>query len=189
VDVVAILLVALGLAMDAFSVSLCSGMATEKLAPRHVWRMAAFFGGFQMLMPTLGWLGGTAFSRYIGGFDHWIAFGLLAFVGGRMIYESLRGQACATINPANLATLLMLAVATSIDALAVGLSFALLSVSLVVPILVIGAVTFTLSLVGVALGRRVGGFLQSKVAIVGGLILIGIGVRILVGHLLPAIAS
>ncbi len=189
-DVVTVILIAFGLAMDAFSVSICSGMASRRMQVRYALRMAAFFGGFQMLMPALGWLGGSAFNRLISGIDHWIAFGLLAFVGGRMLYEALKGGSCEdAVNVASLRVLLLLSVATSIDALAVGLSLAFLQVSLVVPVLVIGAITFTLSLIGVALGKVAGSFFQGKVEIVGGLILIGIGIRILVSHLSPAFLS
>jgi putative Mn2+ efflux pump MntP len=190
VDAVTVLLIAFGLAMDAFSVSVCSGMAGRRLAPRHALRMAAFFGGFQMLMPTVGWLAGSTFQRFISGFDHWVAFGLLALVGGRMVYESVASDSCQrTINPANLGVLVVLAIATSIDALAVGLSLALLDVAVTLPILVIGAVTFTLSLAGVLLGRRTGTLLQGRAEAVGGLILIGIGARILVGHLWPGMLA
>jgi putative Mn2+ efflux pump MntP len=178
-----VLLLAVGLAMDAFSVSICSGMLLGSGQTFYIVRMAAFFGAFQTLMPVFGWLGGNGFSHFISAFDHWIAFGLLAFIGGKMLYESLRGESCKSVDVTKLRVLCMLAIATSIDALAVGLSFAVLDVSIVVPVLVIGVVTFVLSLVGVRMGRRFGDLLQSRAATFGGLVLIGIGVKILVEHL------
>ncbi len=177
-------LLAVGLAMDAFSVSVCNGMTMHKIEVDLALRMAAFFGGFQMLMPLLGWLGGLGLIDLIAGFDHWVAFGLLALIGGKMVHESTQGENCERVmNARKLAVLFMLAIATSIDALAVGLSLAALKVAITTPILVIGAVTFCLSLVGTALGRRFGYLLQNKAELLGGLILIGIGLKIVVEHL------
>jgi len=180
-DAITILLIAVGLAMDAFSVSICSGMASQAVKPPYALRIATFFGGFQALMPLLGWLGGIGLRDLIAGFDHWVALILLVIIGGKMIRESLRPE-CEPA-PLRLGALLVLAVATSIDALAVGLSFSLLNVSITVPIVVIGLVTFVLSLVGVYIGKRVGSLFQSRVQLIGGIILIGIGVRIVVEHL------
>jgi len=183
-DLASILLIAGGLSIDALTVSICSGMTMKPVQAHLALRIAAFFGGFQALMPILGWLGGTGFQHLISAYDHWIAFGLLAFIGGKMVYESFRGEACERqVNPANLGVLLVLAVATSIDALAVGLSFALLDVAIVRPAVIIGIVTLVISFAGVYLGKRCSGLFQSRVETAGGLILLGIGVKILVEHL------
>lgn len=140
-------------------------------------------------MPVIGWWGGLAFRELIAGFDHWLAFGLLLLVGGRMIHDAVRADSCSRgIRLASLPTLLMLSVATSIDAMAVGLSFSLLGVSILVPVIVIGTVTWALSLAGVYLGRYAGDTLQNRAQILGGLILIGIGTRILWHHLAPGAA-
>ena len=181
-DPITLLLIAIGLAMDAFSVSICSGMASQGVKLPYALRIATFFGGFQALMPLLGWLGGIGLRDIIAGFDHWVALALLAFIGGKMIVESLRADCPTDPAPLRLGALLVLAVATSIDALAVGLSFSLLQVSITVPIIVIGVVTFVLSLVGVFIGKRVGGLFQSRVQLIGGVILVGIGLRIVVEH-------
>jgi putative Mn2+ efflux pump MntP len=179
-----VLLIALGLAMDAFAVSVASGATERKLNIRYAVRLAAFFGGFQAVMPLIGWLAGLSLKDTIGSLDHWVVFGLLGLIGGRMIYESgkLKSDDKAT-HTMSIRVLLLLAVATSIDALAVGISFAFLQVSIVTPLVVIGAVTFLLSFVGTYLGNRVGHFFESKIEAFGGLILIGIGVKVLVEHL------
>jgi manganese efflux pump family protein len=175
--------------MDAFSVSISSGMSFPNLKKRGALRMAASFGGFQMAMPALGWLGGLTFQKLIAHYDHWIAFILLAAIGGKMIYEATRSTEEKTLDPTRLTVLLVLSIATSIDALAVGLSFSCLCISITTPILVIGAVTFALSLAGVFLGRTFGHFFHKRIEIVGGLILIGIGIKILTEHLLAATSA
>jgi putative Mn2+ efflux pump MntP len=183
-DLPSILLLAVGLSLDALAVSLCSGLAVPRVRLSHALKMASFFGGFQMLMPVLGWFAGYGLRRFITGVDHWIAFGLLLLVGGRMIYEALHEDSCeARPDPFRWATLFALAVATSIDALAVGVTLSFLTTSLVVPVAIIGAVTFALSFGGVLAGRRIGGVLGNKVEIAGGVILIGIGLKILIEHL------
>ena len=158
-------LIALGLAMDAFAVSVSSGICIPELKPRHALRAAAAFGLFQFGMPIAGWFFGATFRDFIQGLDHWIAFALLAFVGGKMVIESIKanpqGAACeAEDRPKrsilSLSGLLLLAVATSIDALAVGLSYSLLGRPILVPALIIGGVTFVLSLVGCEFGKRIG---------------------------------
>ena len=183
-DPLAVLVLALGLAMDSFTVSICSGMTMNPVRLRHALRIAIFFGGFQALMPVAGWLGGTTVSHLIARVDHWIAFGLLALVGARMIREGCQGASCDTrIDPTSLVMLTTLAVATSIDALAVGLSFAVLKAAITGPVIVIGTVTAALSLAGVYLGRRYGGALGNRPGIAGGIVLLGIGARILWEHL------
>ena len=183
-DLTAILLIALGLAMDAFAVSVTNGITIKHQRIQNALKIGLFFGAFQALMPSIGWLAGLSLREWIGGVDHWIAFGLLTLIGGKMIYESVKtGSEEKASDPLGLFVLFMLSIATSIDALAVGLSFALLKISIVTPILVIGLVTFALSFLGVFIGNKVGHFFENKIEILGGLILIGIGVKILIGHL------
>jgi putative Mn2+ efflux pump MntP len=185
VQLVTIFFVAVGLAMDAFAVSIVMGSLHKDLRVRHALRMALFFGGFQTFMPVLGFFAGLSLKEYITAFDHWVAFGLLSLVGGKMIYESFRLEAAEkNRDPSDLPTLLALSLATSIDALAVGVTFSLLEISLALAVGIIGAVTFGLSWLGVSLGKRFGHLLGSKAEIFGGLILIAIGVRILLSHLL-----
>lgn len=183
-DPFSIMLLSVGLAMDSFTVSICGGMTMNPLRWRYAVRIAFFFGLFQALMPVLGWLGGLAFRNLISSYDHWIAFALLALIGGKMIHESRQGDACdRTIDVASIGMLLVLSVATSIDALAVGLSLSFLNVPIAAPVISIGVVTAALCLVGVWIGRRCGSLFHSHALLVGGIILVGIGLRILVSHL------
>lgn len=183
-DFLAVLLIAIGLAMDAFAVSIARGIALKKLRVHHALIIAAFFGLFQALMPVLGWLAGLGLKDFISEIDHWIAFGLLSLIGINMILESRRlEKAEEPIKGLSLQVLFVLAVATSIDALAVGLSFAFLKISIATPALIIGAITFGLSFSGVYIGNRIGHLLESKIEVIGGLILIGIGIKILLEHL------
>jgi putative Mn2+ efflux pump MntP len=179
-----ILLIAVGLAMDAFAVSLAAGASGKITSPRPIFRLSFHFGLFQFLMPILGWLLGSQIAHLIEAFDHWIAFGLLALVGSRMIRGGLdpRPQA-AGIDHSRGWTLIMLCVATSIDALAIGLSLAMLQVAIWYPSAVIGLVTASLSLVGLGLGYRLGVRFGKRMEILGGVILIIIGIRILAEHL------
>lgn len=180
-----ILLIALGLAMDAFAVCVGAGATRFINGPRPVFRLAFHFGLFQALMPVLGWLAGVRIERFIAAFDHWIAFGLLAFVGIRMIRSGLDPSDEAVVtDPSRGGTLVMLSVATSIDAFAIGLSLAVLRVDVFLPALVIGLVAATLSLVGLSIGNRLGQLFGKRMATVGGLILIAIGVRVVLTHLL-----
>lgn len=184
--------IAIALAMDAFAVSIATGMRLRCLPLAGTLRMAAVFGGFQFAMPVIGWLLGSHAQRYIEAYDHWIAFALLVFVGGRMLKESWenRGQpldsgACS--DPTRGSALWVLGIATSLDALAVGLSFALLGVGIWWPATVIGLVCFTLTLVGMVVGSlvcRLPGLssIGNKANALGGLVLIGIGVKILIEH-------
>jgi putative Mn2+ efflux pump MntP len=180
-----ILFIAIGLAMDAFAVSVVTGSVYKDFKVRHALRMALFFGGFQAVMPVIGFLAGLGLVNYIAPYDHWVAFALLFFVGGKMIYESFRIEAAERDrNPANLSILLLLSFATSIDALAVGMTLSLLRAPIALAVTIIGLVTFGLSYGGVYLGKRFGHFFESKVEIVGGLILIAIGVKIVAEHLM-----
>ena len=180
-DIISIVLIAVGLAMDAFAVSITSGITIKRLRINNALKIAIFFGLFQAVMPIIGWLAGLSLRDYISAVDHWIAFGLLSFIGCKMIYESITVQSSEKeMNPLNVYVLLVLSVATSIDALAVGVSFAFLKVSIVTPVIIIGTVTFFLSYLGVYIGDRIGHFFENKIEIAGGLLLIGIGIKILV---------
>lgn len=180
------LALAVALSMDAFAVAVATGSLLKRDHVRHALRMAAFFGFFQALMPALGWLAGLTLRDMIEKADHWVAFGLLLLVGGKMIYEAVwlkKEEKEPGDGAHDMATLLILSVATSIDALAVGLSMSLLGVDIVLPSLIIGVVCFVFTLVGVGIGAKVGHLFEEKIEIVGGLILIGIGAKILYDHL------
>lgn len=178
-------MVAVGLSMDAFAVSVVTGAAYKELHVRHTLRMAGFFGGFQAFMPAVGYLAGLTVRQYISSYDHWVAFGILAAVGLKMIYESFKIKAeKQAMHPANLMLLLALAVATSIDALAVGITLSLITRSIAMAVAIIGLVTFGLSCAGVFIGKRFGHFFESGIEAVGGLVLIGLGLKILLQHLL-----
>lgn len=186
-SLLAILFLAVGLAMDAFAVSVASGFAIKELRVRHAFRVSAFFGGFQAIMPVLGWSGGLVFRRYIESYDHWVAFGLLTAIGVKMIVESFEireEKEQEEIRALKTRFLLVLAVATSLDALAVGMSLSLIRVDIIGPALIIGIVTFVLCFAGVYVGRRMGHFFENKLEIAAGLLLIGIGVKTLLSHCL-----
>jgi putative Mn2+ efflux pump MntP len=178
--------IAIGLAMDAFAVAIGAGLTLQKVTLRQTFRLAFHFGLFQALMPIIGWLAGLTVQRWIQEIDHWIAFGLLGAIGGKMIYEALTHsdeQRARRSDPTKGSSLVMLSVATSIDALAVGLSLALLGVEIWWPAVVIGLVAGAFTTVGLQLGQRFGELLGRRMEVVGGVILIGIGVRILIEHL------
>lgn len=176
-------LLALGLAMDAFAVSISGGSTVKPFRLSDAFKMAVFFGGFQALMPLIGWLAGNTVSDFVSDWAPWIAFGLLAFIGGKMIYEAFFGDE-EGITSLSYSVLFLLAIATSIDALAVGVSFAFLNTPVLVPVIIIGCVTFILSFCGAFLGYRLGHFFEHEVEVLGGLILIGLGGKILAEHLL-----
>jgi len=180
-----IFLIGVGLSMDAFAVALCKGLNMKKINLKNTFIIGLFFGGFQALMPLIGWALGRQFENYIKAFDHWIAFGLLAVIGGKMIYESIKGEEDEVCNEDKLdyKELLILAIATSIDALAVGVSFAFLSVSIYSSIAIIGCTTFAISIGGVFIGHRFGMKLKQNAEIAGGIILVLIGLKILLEHL------
>lgn len=185
-DFASILLIAIGLGVDALSVAVAAGVALGRPSGAAVFRMSFAFGFFQFAMPLAGWSAGRAVSGLIEAYNHWVAFGLLVFVGGKMIVEAFRDEGARNVLPADPTrgwTLLMLAVATSIDALAVGLSLALVREAIVLPSVVIGVTAFAMTWAGMVFGGRIGAWLGRKVEIAGGLILIGIGVKILVDHL------
>ena len=185
-DFLSVLLIAVGLGVDALSVAVATGVLLGRPSRPSVWRMSGSFGFFQFAMPLIGWSAGRAVSGFIAAYDHWVAFGLLVFVGCRMIVEALRDEGvkrAPTTDPTRGWTLLMLSVATSIDAMAVGLSLALLDAAIFYPSIVIGITAFAMTWVGMVSGERVGRMLGKNVEIAGGLILMGIGVKILIEHL------
>ena len=177
-------LLALGLSMDAFAVSICKGLATETLRPRHMVIVGLWFGGFQALMPLLGYFLGASFQRYITAVDHWVAFVLLVLIGGNMIRESFSCEAEHADGSLSPAVMAPMAVATSIDALAVGITFALLpDVQIVPAVSFIGVITFLLSALGVKVGNVFGARYKSKAEFLGGAILVLLGLKILLEHL------
>ncbi|MEZ0396456.1 MAG: manganese efflux pump MntP family protein [Anaerolineales bacterium] len=180
-----VLLIALSMAMDAFAVCLGAGTTGQANGPRPTFRLAFHFGLFQFLMPLIGWFAGITIERYIASYDHWIAFGLLAFVGGRMIRSGLDPNGEHDhLDPSRGWTLVMLSIAVSIDALAIGLSLGLIGVAIWYPAIVIGLVTGLMSWLGLRLGGGLGKKFGKRMEIVGGLVLIGIGIRIVIAHLL-----
>jgi len=183
-SIITILVLALGLAMDAFAVAITAGMVLPRLSFRPVFRLSWHFGLFQFLMPIIGWLAGFTVQNMIAAYDHWIAFGLLSFIGGKMIYESFQAKTDThKADPTRGWSLVLLSLATSIDALAVGLSMGVLGVRVWLPSVLIGIVAGLMTVLGMFLGRRLGQLLGTKMAFVGGLILIAIGLKILLEHL------
>lgn len=177
-------LIAVGLSMDAFAVSVCKGLSAQKLCWKHYLIIGAWFGGFQALMPTVGYFLGSTFEKYITSFDHWIAFVLLAFIGGNMLREGLSKEEEKRDASFACRTMVVLAVATSIDALAVGITFALLpDVNIIVAVALIGVTTCILSAIGLKIGNIFGAKYKSRAEITGGVILILIGLKILLEHL------
>ena len=185
-----IFLTGIALAMDAFAVSICKGIKMKKLKWSHLVIIAIFFGGFQMLMPLIGWLLGSQLVQYIEKFDHWIAFGLLAFIGIKMAIESFKKEenecdCCKDAQKLDLKELFVLAIATSIDALAVGITFALYpDVNIVSAISVIGIVTFVICSGGVLIGHKFGAKFKSKAEFLGGVVLVIIGLKLLIEGLI-----
>ena len=186
-DCFSIVLTAFALAVDAMCVSITNGIAVKRLQTRKVLLMAFLFGAFQFIMPLLGWLLGQTFSVYIEAFDHWIACGLLGFLGGKLVFESLsKVEDDVKSDPFTFWTLIVMAIATSIDALAVGISFASLEMStgkIWFAFTIIGIIAFALSSVGAFLGKKLGEFFQKCSKLIAGLVLIAIGVKILIEHL------
>ena len=183
--------IAVGLSMDAFAVSIATSVALPSLTARHYFRLSFHFGFFQFAMPLVGWLAGTGFARYVEAYDHWVAFGLLAFIGVRMIGGAIRecgsskdgGRRSANgKDPTRGASLVMLSVATSIDAFAVGISFAMLKSGVLLPCVLIGIITAGLTWTGMRLGARLGRHFGAWMEIAGGVVLLAIGTRIVLQH-------
>jgi putative Mn2+ efflux pump MntP len=180
-----IFLIALSMSMDAFAVCLAAGTQEDTIGPRPTFRLAFHFGLFQFLMPVIGWFAGTTVLRYISAFDQWVAFGLLAFVGIRMIRSGIyQSNTAPKANPSRSWTLVMLSIATSLDALAVGFSLGLVGVTIWYPAVVIGVVTGLVSWLGILLGNRLGVKFGKRMEIIGGIILIFIGIWIVLSHFL-----
>lgn len=183
-DAITLTGLALALAMDAFAVALGTGAVLSRLTGRHLFRLGFHFGLFQALMPVIGWLAGLTIIQWVEAWDHWIAFSLLAIIGGRMIYEAFSDEENTDDrDPTKGLSLVLLSIATSIDALAVGFSLSVIGVSIWMPALVIGLVAGVLTIVGMLLGGRIGDRWGSRVEILGGLVLIAIGAKILIEHL------
>ena len=178
-----LLVIAVGLSMDAFAVSVCKGLSVQKVKPKHYLIVADYFGGFQALMPLLGYLLGVRFEAMVANVDHWIAFVLLGLIGANMVRESRAGEEKLD-DSFTVSTMLILAVATSIDALAIGVTFAFLGVNIVEAIILIGITTGIISGVGLKIGNVFGSRYKSKAEMAGGIVLILMGIKILVQHLL-----
>lgn len=182
--IIELILLAVGLSMDAFAVSVCKGLSVEKAEPKHMVIAGLWFGGFQALMPVIGYFLGSAFIDYIQSIDHWIAFILLGLIGVNMIREAMSGEDEEVENSFGFKTMFVMAVATSIDALAVGITFAFLNVNLLFAVSVIGVTTFAFSSAGIKIGSVFGCRFKSKAEICGGIILILLGLKILTEHLM-----
>lgn len=184
-DTFTLVTIAFGLAMDAFAVSICKGLAQKKITLKKQMLVGCWFGGFQGLMPLIGYFLGINFKHYITSIDHWIAFVLLGFIGINMIREAMSKDECESCADDSLdaKSMLILAIATSIDALAVGITFAFLEVNIVLAIALIGVITFVLSAIGVKIGYVFGIRYKSKAELVGGIVLILLGIKILLEHL------
>lgn len=181
-------LLGIGLSMDAFAVSVCKGLGMRRLNKKQAFIIGLYFGGFQALMPLIGWLLGSQFQKYITSIDHWIAFILLGFIGGKMMIEAIREwNEEETVDvmdaPLDHKNMLVLAVATSIDALAVGITFAFLDTPIIDAITIIGITTMVISIIGVVVGNFFGSRYKSKAEFIGGLILVLLGLKILLEHL------
>jgi len=186
-ELLTLFLIAIGLAMDSFAVSITAGLSLKRFKLSTISRVSIVFAFFQGLMPVIGWALGQTFSDIISAYDHWVVFGLLLLIGGKMIYESLTQQEEAhCINIYSKRTICTLGMATSIDALAVGISFSLLNVEIFFSAAIIGVTTFILSFLGLTLGLKLGSIFRSKVELLGGVILIGIGIKVLVSHLMAS---
>ena len=183
-----LIITAIALSMDAFAVAVCKGLSLDKVRPKHMAITGAWFGGFQGLMPLIGFSLGSLFAKQIEAFDHWIAFALLALIGANMIKEACEGDSCPADASFGFKTMLTMAIATSIDALAVGVSFAMVanadpSFSITAAVVSIGVITFVLSAVGVKVGSIFGAKYKSKAELVGGIVLCFMGLKILLEHL------
>lgn len=184
-NLIEVLLIAVGLAMDAFAVAIGIGCGRRATGPRSVFRLSFHFGLFQFLMPVLGWIAGSTFAGLISSFDHWVAFGLLAIVGGRMVKSGFdpHEEDCSD-DPSRGGNLVMLSVATSIDAFAIGLGLAMLNVDIINPSIIIGIVAASFTLTGLGIGYRLGDWFGKRMEVIGGIILIAIGLRVLISHLM-----
>jgi putative Mn2+ efflux pump MntP len=182
-DIISIILISIGLSMDSFAVSITNGLTIRDLNAKRILTISFSLALFQALMPLIGWFAGIGIEQYIKGFDHWIAFLLLSFIGIKMIYEGLKKNEMSKDEELKLLTLIGQSFATSIDAFVVGISFAFLNLSIITPVLIIGLITFGVSLIGLQLGKYLGKRIGKSVEILGGIVLISIGTKILIEHL------
>lgn len=179
-----VILIAFSLAMDCLAVSVSCGMALKRLTRSDALKVGVFFGGFQSGMALVGWIAGIGLGGYIEAIDHWVAFFLLALIGGKMIFEGIRNDYNSNrFNVKNYKILLLLSIATSIDALAVGVTLAFFPISMLYPIILIGIVSFIFAIIGILAGDKLGRIFGKRVEMIGGLILIGLGIKILFEHL------
>lgn len=181
--IIELLLLSIGLGMDAFAVAICKGMSMKKMDWKKAFIIGLYFGGFQAIMPVIGYFLGSTFENIITNFDHWVAFLLLTIIGGNMIKDSFSKESDSFCDDVNFKTMIVLAIATSIDALAVGITFAFLKVNLILAISLIGIITFILSIIGTKVGNRFGDKYENKAEFIGGIILILLGLKILLEHL------
>jgi len=182
-DIISIILLSIGLSMDCFAISISNGFVFKNLNIKKVLLISSLFGFFHILMPLIGWFAGIGIQTYINKFDHWVAFVLLVFIGVKMIYEAFINNDNEQKQELKLSILIAQAFATSIDALAIGISFALLNFSIITPIFIIGLTTFVFSIIGLQLGRYFSKRVGKSIEIFGGIVLIGIGFKILIEHL------
>lgn len=178
-----IILLGIGLAMDAFAVSICKGLSMKRMNWKNAIIIVFYFGAFQAIMPAIGYFLGTTFESFVTAVDHWIAFILLSFIGGNMIKESFDNEDEKKNDRVDFKTMVVLAIATSIDALAVGITFAFFDVNVIFAVSVIGVITFFISLLGVKVGNKFGDKYQNKAELMGGILLVLLGIKILVEHL------
>ena len=182
-EIIELILLSIGLGMDAFAVSVCKGISMKKMNWKKACIIGLYFGGFQAIMPVIGYFFGSSFESIITNIDHWIAFILLAIIGTKMIQEAFQKEEEEYNEDISVKTMIVLSIATSIDALAVGITFAFLKVNLLLAITLIGTITFILSVIGTKIGNRFGDKYKSKAELAGGIILIIIGLKILLEHI------
>ncbi len=179
---ITLLLLAIGLCFDTFAVSVSSGLLRKEIVFLQAVRIAFFLAIFQAIMPLLGWVGGITIKTWIEPFDHWVALGILTILGVKMLIESQKKSEDKNINPLDIKVILSMALATSIDAFAVGISFAIIEVNMIMAVLTIGSVTFFASMLGILFGKKTGSHFGQKMEIIGGVILIAIGIKIVIEH-------
>ena len=182
-DILEIIAIGIGLAMDSFAASICKGLSIKKMSPKKIFLIAFYFGIFHLGMPVIGYFLGTTFSSYANRIDHWIAFILLAFIGIRMIISSFSKKKSKHTDDTSFKQMFALVIATSIDALAIGVTFAFFETNIILSASIIGVITFVLSTIGVTIGHKFGGKLGKKAELAGGVILVMIGLKILLEHL------
>ena len=182
--IIELILLSIGLGMDAFAVSICKGISMKKMDWKKACIIGLYFGGFQAIMPVIGYFLGSTFESFITNFDHWVAFILLAIIGGNMIKETFNTECDTISDDVNFKTMIILAIATSIDALAVGITFAFLKVDIIPAVSIIGIITFAISIIGVKIGNVFGDKYKQKAEVTGGIILILLGIKILLEHLI-----